>query len=89
MRRDSQGKYKTFSLILYPEGSKRVYVEGRYLPEIAKQLQGKSALLTVGAGRINVMVSVHIYEQLNSLSSDEVERELSRQHIDDEEDRKS
>ncbi|OPX32231.1 MAG: hypothetical protein B1H40_02835 [Candidatus Latescibacteria bacterium 4484_181] len=56
MRRGSQGKYKTFSLILYPEGSKRVYVEGRYLPEIAKQLQGKSALLTVGAGRINVMV---------------------------------
>ena len=42
------------------------------MPEIAKQPQAKSALLTVGAGRINVMVSVHIYEQLNGFPSEEV-----------------
>ena len=46
------GEYETSSLILSPKGDKRVYAEEKYLPEIFEQLQGKSAVLTVGTGTI-------------------------------------
>jgi len=49
------GEYEVSSLTLSPKGSKRVYAEEKYLPEIFEQLQGKSALLTVGTGSITDM----------------------------------
>ncbi len=43
---------KVSSLILFPQGSKRVYAEEKYLPEILKRSQDRNVIITVGTGTI-------------------------------------
>lgn len=44
--------YQVTPLILYPKGTKRVYADEKYLPEILAKAKNKDAILTVGAGTI-------------------------------------
>ncbi len=48
-------KFKVSSLILFPQGGKRVYAEEKYLPAIVKRLRNKDAILIVGTGSITDM----------------------------------